>query len=418
MFQWRLSPRSWIPLALVRRLFSFALFFAALSVTGIVRADETPADERTFDELAREGDLARLAGRNSDAVRAYTRALKLRNDARIEGRLGLVALAGGAPAQAAPHLLRAIVDGSAIPPAELQQIEIAFNRARPLVSRIGVKISHVGAQVTIDGKLESIGTSATDFYVFRSPGRHEFRATLEGFEDAVVSIDTEKGSTVDVSLVLVPLHETPPEPVPVVTCEPCEQKADSAPLEGPKPSTRPQNHAVSNERKIPSWSFGLGPTAVFGGVAPFPALGVVVSVDKHLGSFYSLRIDFRYAMSPREIEGYAIRGSTIGVIPSICVNKSIFSGCLMSQLGAVRHSGNLPSPFSIWRSTVGFGASASVNIVNTTRFALKPSVDVAILTDSLPIVYGNSSTWKQTLWTGYPFLLGVSIAGVWHSSTL
>jgi hypothetical protein len=396
--------------------------FAALVMPDIVRADDAATD-KAFAALVQQGDRARFAGRNSDAVIAYRNALKIRNDPRIAGRLGMVALKGGATAKSMSYLLRAILEGNRIPQAERLEIESAFNRTLNLVTRVDIDVSLLGADVFIDGQPERLGTTAAEFYVFTLPGKHEVRATLAGHADAVAEIDAPKGGTIRVKLLLTPLNETehdsttretitPNEPCPVCAAP---EPVPSSPEPTPPASTK-SNHTTSN--KIPSWSLALGPTAVFGGVASFPALGVAVSVDKLLGSFYSIRLDLRYAMSPRDIEGYAIRGSTFGVIPSICVNKGIFSGCLLGQLGAVVHSGNLPTPFSLWRPTVGFGASASANVINANRFALRPSVDVAILTDSLPVNYGNSTTRQATLWTGYPFLLGVSIHGVWHASAL
>lgn len=404
----------------MRRLLAFALLFVAVVVTGIVRAEVAPVDEPMFDELVREGDLARFAGRNSDAVRAYARALKLRNDPRIEGRLGLVALAGGAPAQAAPHLLRAITDGSAIPPAELQQIEFAFNRARPLVSRIGVKISHVGAHVTIDGKTESMGSSAANFYVFREPGRHEFRATLEGFEDAVVAIDTKKGDTVEVSLVLtplpsVPLHETPAEPAPVITCEPQETKAESTPSEAPPkpaPSAKEAEDAEDN-RVRGQWVPGIGGTVLYGAVSPYPAAGFVLSSHWKLDSVFLFGFDFRMAISPREIEGYAIRGTTFTLLPTVCATREWFTGCLAVHTGLMSHSSLAPR-VSIVRPSVGGGANFGA------RFARYKSVDFhaklygELLLDEYPIRFGGGLA--DVLWTGPQFLTGVSIMAVWNGT--
>ena len=397
---------------------------AALVLSHVVRADDATTDN-AFAALVQQGDRARFVGRNSDAVIAYRNALKIRNEPRIAGRLGLVALRGGATAKSMSYLLRALLDSSQVPRPELEHIQFAFNSTRPLVTRVDIDVSHLGADVFIDGQPERLGTTAGEFYVFTLPGTHDVRATLVGHADAVAEIDAPKGGTIRVKLVLTPFpaNETEHDSTPNETTtpnEPCPVCAAPEPVpsspEPTPPARSTPNQTASN--KIPNWSLALGPTAVFGGVAPFPALGVTVSIDKHLGSFYSVRLDLRYAMSPRDIEGYAIRGSSFGVIPSICVNKSIFSGCLLSQLGAVVHSGNLPTPFSLWRPTVGFGASASVNVMNANRFSLRPSVDVAILTDSLPINYGNSTTRQATLWTGYPFLLGVSIHGVWHASTL
>jgi PEGA domain len=386
------------------------LLFAAVFVSGTVRADAL-----TFEQLVHNGDLARFSGRNSDAVRAYMRALKLRNDPRIEGRLGIVALAGGAPAHAAPHLLRAIIDGSAIAPRELQQIQIAFNRARPLVSRIEIKISHVGAQVTIDGKPESMGTAATDFYVFRAPGHHEFRATLEGFEDAVVAIDTKKGETVDVSLVLtplpsVPLNETPaePAPVPAVKCEPCEQKEDWASVEDPP--KRSAKESEDTEDKRVRWVPGIGGTILYGAVSPYPAGGFVLSSFWTAGPIFSGGFDIRVAFSPRGIESYQIRGGTFTLLPGLCATLERFTGCLIGHLGGMWHSTLSPLPYSTVRAAIGGGASLGFRFGRIGRFDLRASIYGELLADKYPL---QRSGLSKPIWIGPPYLAGLSISAVW-----
>jgi len=398
----------------------FALLFAAVIVTGTARADDAlaPADEPTFEQLVRKGDLARFSGRNSDAVRAYLRALKLRNDPRIEGRLGLVALAGGSPAHAAPHLLRAIIDIHAIPNGERQQIKDAFDRARALVSRINIKISHLGTNVTIDGKPENMGTSATDFYIFRAPGHHEFRATLEGFEDAVIAIDTKKGETVDVSLVLnplpsVPVNETPAEPAPVPVCEPHETKEDWASVEPPpKPSAKEAEDA-DDKRVRGQWVPGIGATVGYGAVSPYPATGFVLSSHWKLDSVFSFGFDFRAAMSPRGIEGYAIRGTTFALLPGVCARREWFTGCLAVHAGILWHSSLAPR-VSIVRPSVGGGASIGAKFARYKSIDFHAKLFGDLLLDEYPIRTGE--TRKKVLWTGPQFLTGLSLVAVWNGT--
>jgi hypothetical protein len=385
----------------------FALLFAAVIVTDTARADEP-----TFEQLVHEGDLARFAGRNSDAVRAYLRALKLRNDPRIEGRLGLVALAGGSPAHAAPHLLRAFIDGHTIPNGERQQIKDAFDRARALVSRINIKISHLGTIVTIDGKPENMGTSATDFYVFRAPGHHEFRATLEGFEDAVVATDTQKGDTVDVSLVLtsLPSDEPKAEPAPI-TCEP---KAEPAPCEAlqtkstPPASTTP-NHTADDDGPV-RWMPGFGATVLYGAVSPYPAGGFVLSSQWTAGPIFSGGFDVRVAFSQRGINNYEIKGGTFTLLPGLCATRNWFTGCLNGHLGGIWHSWISPSPGSMVRVAVGGGASLGFRFGRIGRFDLRATVYGELLLDRYPIYAGRII--YSVLWTGPPFMTGLSLTAV------
>lgn len=405
---------------MVRRLLAFALLFVALFVASNVHADDAPAstDEPTFDELVRQGDRARISGRNSDAVRAYSRALKIRYEPRIAGRLGIVALAGGAPAQAASYLLPAIIDSHTIPAGERQQIKDAFDRARPLVCRIGIKISHVGAELTIDGKPEIMAKSAADFYVFRMPGHHEFRATLEGFEDAVVAIDTKKGDTVDVSLVLtplpLPLNETPAEPAPVVTCEP---KAESNPCEICKPSspesTPPTsttaNHKTGDDERV-RWMPGIGATVLYGAVSPYPAGGFFLSSYWTAGPVFSGGFDVRVAFAPRGIDHYEIKGGTFTLLPGLCATRNRFTGCLNGHLGGIWHSWISPSPGSMVRAAVGGGASFGVRFGRIGRFDLRATVYGELLLDRYPLYAGRKG---QVLWMGPPVMTGLSISAVW-----
>jgi hypothetical protein len=402
----------------VRRFLSLALLFVAVMVTGIVHADEAPAnDEPTFDELVREGDIARFSGRNSDAVHAYMRALKIRYEPRIAGRLGLVALAGGAPAQAAHYLMRAIVDAHTIPAGERQQIKDAFDRARPLVSRINIKISHVGAELTIDGKPENMAKSATYFYVFRLPGHHEFRATLEGFEDAVVTIDTKKGDTIDVSLVLtpLPLNENATEPAPVVTCEP---KAEPAPCEACKPSssepTPPASNTANdkmNDDERVRWMPGIGATVLYGAVSPYPAAGFTISSYWKFNSVMSFGFDFRTAVSPREIEGSAIRGTAFIFLPNLCATREWFTGCLAIHTGLMWHSSLAPRT-SIVRRSVGGGVNFGAKFARYKSIDFQAKLFGELLLDEYPIRFGGGLA--DVLWTGPQYITGISIVAVWN----
>lgn len=421
-FRWRLLARSWIRSpSIVHRLLLLVIMLVVLVVSSIVNADETSSTDvdRAFAELVRNGDKARFAGNTSTAINAYQDALKLRNDPRIVGRIGLVALDGGATAESMNYLLRAILNGNRIPTPERQQIERAFNRTLNLVTRVDIDVSHLGADVFIDGEPERLGTTAGEFYVFILPGKHEVKATLAGHNAAVVSIDAPKGGTIRVKLVLtpIPLNETVPEPAPVVTCEPCKQNADStnATITQPTPpaSTTP-NHTADDDERV-QWMPGIGATVVYGAVSPYPAGGFVLSSQWKLNSVMSFGFDFRAAMSPRGIEGYAIRGTTLSLLPSVCVTREWFTGCLVGHAGIMWHSSNAPR-VSIIRPAVGGGASFGA------KFARYKSVDFhaklfgELLLDEYPIQAGAGGIFTKALWTGPQFLTGVSIMAVWHGA--
>jgi hypothetical protein len=217
------GPRIKSPLVMLRLL---AFTFCLLVCPGIVIADDVEKD-RAYAQFVREGDRARLVGRTPDALAAYNKALAMREEPGLLGRLGLAYLDGRQPVKAASFLFRALIDISDVPTGERWAIKDAYDRARSAVSRIKIDISQLGANVLVDGKPERSKTDANSFYFFITPGHHEFRATLAGYEDAVATIDVHKGETVPISLVLKAIPQ--PEPAPpeqqvstAVTCAPCK----------------------------------------------------------------------------------------------------------------------------------------------------------------------------------------------------
>ncbi|HVK70420.1 MAG TPA: hypothetical protein VM694_38470, partial [Polyangium sp.] len=198
------------------RLVRLVLVLVLVHVAGLARADDAPGTSTRLDqaahfaELVRKGDQARAAGKLSAAVGAYSEALRIREDARLRGRLGLIALEGGATAEAVGLLLLAVVDGHDMPPGERKEIVEAFLRTRPLVCRLDINVSHLGAEVRIDGELQPASLKRNDFYAFVMPGRHDVRASLPGYRDAVKTIEAPKGGRERVPLELVP--NPPPAP--------------------------------------------------------------------------------------------------------------------------------------------------------------------------------------------------------------
>lgn len=411
-FRWRLLARSWIRSRVVLRFVALLLGLCALVFPRIATADEPP----TFDQLVQQGDRARFAGNTSDAINAYRQALKVRNDPRIVGRIGLVALDGGATAESMSYLLRAIIDSGSIPLPELQRIQIAFIRTRPLVTRVDIDVSHLGADVFIDGEPERIGTTAGEFYVFTLPGKHEVKATLAGHNDATVSIDAPKGGTIRVKLVLTPIPTDEPKVEAIETkaesqtCEVCKP-ASPAPI--PPARTTPNQRA--NKFKPGQWVPGIGFTAQYGAVSPYPAAGFILSSHWKLDPFVSFGFDFRAAFSPREIEGYAIRGSAFTFLPNVCATREWFTGCLAVHTGIFWHSSLAPN-VSIVRPSAGGGASfaAKLGRYKSTQFHVK--LNGELLLDEYPIQFGGYGRWNEVLWTGPQFLTGLSIMAIWNGT--
>ncbi|MRG94558.1 hypothetical protein [Polyangium spumosum] len=386
----------------------FVLALVLVLASGLAHADEHAGPPSRIDqavrfaELVREGDRARAAGRTSAAVHAYSEALRIRDDPAIVGRLGLVAFEGGATGEAVSYLLRAIIDGHDVPHAERRKIVDAYERARPQVCRVDIALSHLGADVLIDGELEREASTAGEFYVFTSPGRHEVRASLAGFRDAIETIEAPKGGRVRVSLVLTPLPAPSSPPAPELPA--ASRPASSAPSPSSAPSSKPPP-APSSPKSAPSskprrWSPAFGATAIYGAVSPLPAFGFVASSEWPFGEVFSARLDIRGAKSARELEGSAIRGVIFGAWPALCATGGRFSGCLLGTTGVIEQS---RGTVSIWRPYLGFGAGGQGRLVSIGPAEIRLAVDAAILLDDYPIRHGGDE-----LWTGPQLLTNLS----------
>ena len=421
---------------MLRRLVVLVLVAVVVCSHGGARADEPtslPAIDAAarFAELVRSGDKARAEGRLSDAVRAYSAALRIRRDARIRGKLGLIALEGGANAEAVGLLLEAFTDGHDAPRAERQKIFEAYERARPLVCRLDITVSHPGAEIRIDGVREP--ASAIDYFTFVAAGRHELRASLPGFTDALEVIDAPKGGRLRVALVLRP--EAPPThalPLPLPPA-PGHDTADAGQLlrdtlRDAAPASMPGSSSSSSSTSAPAsmpgssaagrWAFGAGPAFVFGGVSQLPASGFVASVERHLWEVFSARLDVRYAVSPYGIEGWPLRGLTVAAMPAACFARGIVFGCLLSHLGSIGHETDTSRtrPFSAWMFRFGLGASAGVDIPVRGPVFARITADAIVLQDVTPIRSGMNDS-ASLLWTGPPVMGGLSFAVVWRSGT-
>ena len=409
----------------MRRAF-LGFVFALLTLASTSRADApTPAtrvdDAVRFADLARSGDKARADGRLSDAVRAYTAALELKNDAVIAGRLGLVAFNGGAIALSVNFLLRGVTDGQKASLAERHQVKDAYDLARSLVCRVNVSVSQLDAVVSIDGEPQPWATSRGEFYAFVLPGRHVFRAHLEGYEDATETIDAPKGEELPVRLTLSPLKEKPesvpaPSPEPPPKPAPTIAKETPAPIQAQQPTqtAAPLKRDDSTIKQFSPWAFGFGPVMVVGAVSQWPAFGFVGSAHKKIDDVFLVRFDARWAEAQNDLEGRPIRGMTFGVLPAGCAFSGVFSACLLGHIGAIVHRIDSPVSISLWRHAVGLGASIGFDKPIGRHFGVRFAADFVILPDRVDVNSGTSG--QHTIWSGPPVLGGLSLS-VWRSGT-
>ncbi|HRI65760.1 MAG TPA: hypothetical protein PK156_16050 [Polyangium sp.] len=400
--KWRIFSRQRVdslPIVLRRLAFSFVVSW--LVCPRIVYAEDAEKD-RAFAQFVREGDRARWAGRNPDAIAAYQKALDLRDDTRIRGRLGLVCLEGGAPVKAANNLLPAFLDISSIPPRERQAIKDGYERARSAVSRIKIDVSHLAADVFIDGNSVPLKRDANSFHIFATPGPHEIRATLAGHEDARDTVDSKKGGVVAVSLVLklIPPPPPPPPAPPLIANE----KRNGMTATTPKPSFLV---------KPSPWSVGAGVVALSGAISYVPATGVIAEVERRYGEWFSIRLDARAAWSPQYVTTRPLRGFTYAGLLGACATRTRYFGCGQAHLGAIGISLDTDKPYTWWNWRFGLGATAGVQLPINRVFQARFALDVLFFSGDTRILSGSYDK-PSVLWSGPPVLGGFSVTLVWR----
>lgn len=401
--KWRIFSRPRIQSPIVLRRLAFSIALSVLVFPGIVRAHDADKD-RAFAQFVHEGDRARLAGRTPDAIAAYTKALELREDTRIRGRLGLVYLEGGAPMTAASTLLPVIIDITSVPRHERQAMKEGYERARAVVGRIKVDVSHIGADVLVDGEPKRTKTDANSFFFFTKPGSREIRATLAGYEDAIVTVDAKKGETVEVSLVLktIPQPEPPPPPPPECPACPACKLADAE-----KP--------VAPVKHVPGpFSISVGAIGLSGAISYLPALGPAAGVELHYGEWVSFRLDGRVVWSPQYEARRPVRGISFGGSLSGCANRAIYFGCIAVHVGGVGHSLETQNnPERVWNSRFGAGPVVGVVVPFYRELSVRVGGELMILQDGTRVLAG-SYPYRNVVWSGPPVLGGFSLTLVWR----
>lgn len=323
------------------------LFVAAFSKSAT--ADPPPAQLPSQFVLHKSrGDLARAAGRLTEAQENYEKALALRYDPLVAGRLGLVRLGLRDFDSAAGFLYQAAHDTSAsLSPYDRVTFFQALSVARREVCRVDIKVDQADEElaIEIDDVVRSKGRSV--FWLFLKPGTHTIRAKLEGFQDAVETVITERGCEGNA---VVELHLEPVSPPSrVVTMAFAEQ------LE----TLREQSSALIEKSKSsvdvwPLYSAKLPPNplkpSVIGGFVlgagvwiPFgmtPGLGIDMGVGGQLhagwrsGSWWEIGVDGRLAWSLEEKPKFSA-GSvhTWAIALAPCGrSRANFFGCVLLQV--------------------------------------------------------------------------------------
>jgi hypothetical protein len=86
--------------------------------------------------------------------------------------------------------------------------KITLAELRPRLGTVTVQVSVPGAMVSVDGS--PVGRAPLELEVFVDPGSHTVTAKLDGYDDATLAVQAEKGSSQTVTLTMV--RSAPPPP--------------------------------------------------------------------------------------------------------------------------------------------------------------------------------------------------------------
>jgi hypothetical protein len=272
----------------------FVLIAAFLAFDAPARAEthdqEIPTPPEAMLDAAKEaefyanvaiGDRERAAGRIPEAAMAYARALQIRKDPVVGGRLGVLLVQAEKYAQAADLLSIALKYAQA-PTAEREAFFRAHETARKHGAWVDVIVSQAGAAVALDGDARNPGGYSA-FSIFVIKGEHRLTAVLEGFQDATVPFTVRPGENMRVAIELRPLFrklqglshpptprvEPPSAPSTNVKGDPNYNSKEDPFYEDPKSA---KSKDAADSRPTHGFVFA-GPVVVFGVASWMPAAG-------------------------------------------------------------------------------------------------------------------------------------------------
>jgi hypothetical protein len=368
---------------------------AMLLVAWPAAANEAPP--RDFDALVKKGDQARIAGKWSNALEAYAKALEIRDDPLVAGRVGLVLMAVKEYEAAAGKLFHAIERGAGVNDAERSRFFQAFLVAKNQTCRLDVLVVQTGVTLELDG--ESRFSGRREFWAFVKTGKHKVHASLEGFEDETIEIDAPKGDQLSIKIELRPVK--PPE-------EPAKQPDQEEPRKEPEPPRRevkPAPLIVEDKPTTttnPAWkngSFvvGLGGGFVFG-ATPTPAVGPHAFIAWRSRSWWEVGVDARVAWTFVKDERFPeTRFVTwsVGATPCGRLNDRWFA-CGLIQLDGMKVEHNPKTALQ-----PGFGLRGGG------EFVLHERIHVQVWAEALVRPGGFESQRESSRWNGFPVTGGL-----------
>ncbi len=359
------------------------------------QAQEIPTPPEAMLDAAKEaeffgsvaiGDRERAAGHVPEAAIAYARALHVRRDPVVAGRLGVLLVQAEKYGQAA-DLLQIALKHAKAPTTERETYFRAYEEARKHGAWVDIIISEAGAAIALDGEARNPGGYSA-FSIFIVAGEHRLTAVLEGFFDATVPFTVRAGEDMRVEIKLRPLFKR-------LEREKMPRNAISAhgstniygdpnydPKEDPTYEDRKATKLKGAADSPPTrGSIFAGPVVVFGVASWIPALGAVVGGAWRPNQYFSVGLEGRAAWLTVGIAGEPISAMTAGGTVSACGHIKWFFGCALGHVGAtqVSFSGDSFLAGSSWAAKLGGGGRVGARVGLSKSFSLAGTIDFLAL---------------------------------------
>ncbi len=321
------------------------------------------------------GDDAAVAGRLSEALESYQKALDVRWDPFVSGRVGEIFLNLRDFALAAQYLQRAVTDPSpSLSDLNRDRFFRKLQTALREVCRVDFVVDPMEARVVIDGFER--GEKQGQFWIYLNPGRHRIHAESQGFRPYDTEMTTVRGCR---RTLIIVLHHAPvaqEESIvaqdvttnPPLVIERREAVASTLPLYDAK--LRPN---LLNQAKFGNFALGLGLWIPFG-MTPAFALGGQLHAGWRSRSWWDAGIEFRLAGNVHgwvESDKRALTWS-IGAAP--CARHPWgFFGC-----GLLQVDGGIVNGVANFWSAPGIGGRAGYEFHLYERVRLRLSLDVVV----------------------------------------
>jgi tetratricopeptide (TPR) repeat protein len=170
--------------------------------------DASPSLDQQVIQLFDKGAAFFQKSQWVEAETAFQAAWDLKKSYDIAGNLGEVELKLGQTREAATHLSYSLRHFPATgKEAARQKLQQLFEQARKETVTFQIRVNVDGAQISVSGR--HVGTSPLTEPVFTEPGPVILEATLAGHEPAVKTIQSAKGWSDEVELILKPKPEKP-----------------------------------------------------------------------------------------------------------------------------------------------------------------------------------------------------------------